>query len=193
MVRALRVVSVYRGLGPRGFALVAFGGAGGMHACALAEELGMGTVLAPRAGGVLSALGLAISDLRRDDVAPWLAPLDEVAEEQLARAFAVLEATAGADLESPRFQRRADLRYRLQSYELTVDADDLGALPERFAEAHEQRYGYRVDGEPIELVNLRLTTTGAVPKPELREAPATGGRAPRRRAGARGRGAGAGG
>jgi N-methylhydantoinase A len=181
MVRALRVVSVYRGLDPRDFALVAFGGAGGMHACALAEELGMGTVLAPRAGGVLSALGLAISDLRRDDVAPWLAPLDEVAEEELERAFADLEATAGADLESPRFQRRADLRYRLQSYELTVAADDLGALPERFAEAHEQRYGYRVDGEPIELVNLRLTTTVAVPKPELREAPATGGPAPQRR------------
>src|SRR5207253_7125070 len=87
MVRALRVVSVYRGLDPRDFALVAFGGAGGMHACALAEELGMDRVLAPRAGGVLSALGLAISDLRRDDVAPWLKPLDDVAEEELERAF----------------------------------------------------------------------------------------------------------
>ena len=163
MVRALRVVSVYRGLDPRDFALVAFGGAGGMHACALAEELGMDTVLAPRAGGVLSALGLAISDLRRDDVAPWLAPLDDVAEEELERAFADLEQAAGADLESPRFRRRADLRYRLQSYELTVDADDLGALAERFAAAHEQRYGYRVDGEPIELVNLRLTTTVRCP------------------------------
>jgi N-methylhydantoinase A len=134
----------------------------------------MDTVLAPRAGGVLSALGLAISDLRRDDVAPWLTPLDDVADEELERAFAALEEAAGADLESPRFQRRADLRYRLQSYELTVEADDLGALAERFAEAHEQRYGYRVDGEPIELVNLRLTTTVAVPKPELHEAPAEG-------------------
>jgi N-methylhydantoinase A len=171
MVRALRIVSVHRGLDPRDFALVAFGGAGGMHACALAEELGMDTVLAPRAGGVLSALGLAISDLRRDDVAAWLAPLDNVGVEELERAFADMEAAAGADLEAPRFQRRADLRYRLQSYELTVDAGDLGALAERFAEAHERRYGYRVDGEPIELVNLRLTTTVAVPKPELREAP----------------------
>jgi N-methylhydantoinase A len=181
MVRALRVVSVHRGLDPREFALVAFGGAGGMHACALAEELGMDTVLMPRAGGVLSALGLAISDLRRDDVAPWLAPLDGVAEEELERAFADLEEAAGTDLEAPRFQRRADLRYRLQSYELTVDADDLGALAERFAEAHERRYGYRVDDEPIELVNLRLTTTVAVPKPELREAPAEGEPAAHRR------------
>jgi N-methylhydantoinase A len=123
---------------------------------------------------VLSALGLAISDLRRDDVAPWLRPLVDIADEELERAFADLEEAAGADLESPRFQRRADLRYRLQSYELTVEADDLGALAERFAEAHEQRYGYRVDGEPIELVNLRLTTTVAAPKPELHESPATG-------------------
>jgi N-methylhydantoinase A len=130
---------------------------------------------------VLSALGLAISDLRRDDVAAWLAPLDDVAEQDLERAFAELEQAAAADLESPRFQRRADLRYRLQSYELAVDADDLGALAERFAEAHEQRYGYRVDGEAIELVNLRLVTTVAVPKPELREAPAEGGAAAVRR------------
>jgi N-methylhydantoinase A len=172
MVRALRVISVQRGLDPRDFALVAFGGAGGMHACALAEELDIETVLAPRAGGVLSALGLAISDLRRDDVAPWLAPLDEVETAALERAYAELEAAAGADLESPRFQRRADLRYRLQSYELTVAAADLGALAERFAEAHEQRYGYRMDGEPVELVNLRLTTTVPVDKPDLGEAPA---------------------
>lgn len=141
----------------------------------------MDTVLAPRAGGVLSALGLAISDLRRDDVAAWLAPLDEAVEEDLERAFGELEEAAGADLESPRFQRRADLRYRLQSYELTVDADDLGELAARFAEAHEQRYGYRVDGEPIELVNLRLTTTVVVPKPELRERPAHGAPEPGRR------------
>jgi N-methylhydantoinase A len=174
MVRALRVISVHRGLDPRDFALVAFGGAGGMHACALAEELGIETVLTPRAAGVLSALGLAISDLRRDDVAPRHALLDEVDAGELERAFAELEAAAGAGLEAPHFQRRADLRYRLQSFELTVDADDPRALAERFAAAHEQRYGYRVDGEPVELVNLRLVTIVAVPKPELREAPGGG-------------------
>ena len=80
MMRALRVISVERGLDPREFALLAFGGAGGMHACALAEELGMETVLVPRAGGVLCALGLAISDLRRDYVRPYLVDLEEVDE-----------------------------------------------------------------------------------------------------------------
>src|SRR5256714_2643238 len=122
MVRALRVVSVHRGLDPRDFALVAFGGAGGMHACALAEELGMDTVLAPRAGGVLSALGLAISDLRRDDVAAWLAPLGDVAVDELERGFADMEAAAGADLESPRFQRRAAPPCRPQALRLARPA-----------------------------------------------------------------------
>ena len=174
MIRALRVISVHRGLDPRDFALVAFGGAGGMHACALAEELQIETVLIPRAAGVLSALGLAISDLRRDDVAPRHLLLDDVGTDELEAAFAELEASAGAGLDAPHFQRRADLRYRMQSFELTVDADDLDALADRFGAAHEQRYGYRVDGEPVELVNLRLVTTVAVPKPELREAPADG-------------------
>ncbi|MGI8557386.1 MAG: hydantoinase/oxoprolinase family protein [Solirubrobacteraceae bacterium] len=171
MVRALRVISVERGLDPREFALVAFGGAGGMHACALAEELGMETVLGPKAGGVLSALGLAISDLRHDSVQPYHALLDGAQIDQLEQAFAEMEAAAGEGLDGPRFERRADLRYRMQSYELTVDADRLGALEDRFGVAHERRYGYRVAAEPIELVNLRLLTTIAVDKPALHEAP----------------------
>ena len=87
MVQALRVISVEKGLDPREFALVAFGGAGPLHACALAEELGMTTVLVPRASGVLSALGLAVSDVRRDYVTPLLSPLDEVKQSQLEDAF----------------------------------------------------------------------------------------------------------
>ena len=94
MVRALRVISVERGLDPRDFALVAFGGAGGMHACALAEELGMATVLVPKASGVLSALGLAISDLRRDYARPLLDKLDEVDRGELDAAYRELEARA---------------------------------------------------------------------------------------------------
>lgn len=174
MVRALRVISVERGLDPREFALVAFGGAGGMHACALAEELDIETVLGPKAGGVLSALGLAISDLRRDSVRPYHALLDEVAAQELDRAFAEMESAAGEDLDEPRFERRADLRYRMQSFEITVDADDLAALEDRFGAAHERRYGYRVAGEPVELVNLRLVTTIAVDKPTLSEPPDEG-------------------
>ena len=169
MGRALRVISVERGLDPREFALVAFGGAGGLHACALAEELGMRTVLVPRAGGVLSALGLAISDVRRDYSHTLLGALDELEGEAVESAFAELEERAREDLDDPALRRRADLRYRRQAFELTVEADDLDALADRFHAAHEQRYGYRMDGEPVELVNVRLIATVEVEKPELRE------------------------
>src|SRR5215217_3101975 len=155
MTRALRIISVERGLDPREFALLAFGGAGGMHACALAEELGMRTVLVPRAGGVLSALGLAISDIRRDYVSPYLAPLDAVDAEEFERSFTQMEAKAERDLDAHEHTRRADLRYGGQSFELTVEADTFEKLEQRFHAAHEQRYGYRMDDEDVELVNLR--------------------------------------
>jgi N-methylhydantoinase A len=169
MTRALRIISVERGLDPRDFALLAFGGAGGMHACALAEELGMQTVLVPRAGGVLSALGLAISDVRRDYVSPYLSPLDEVDAGEFEKRFARMESMAEKDLDDPGHTRRADLRYRGQSFELTVEADSLEKLEDRFHTAHERRYGYRMEEEAVELVNLRLVSTVAVEKPELDE------------------------
>ena len=182
MVRALRVISVERGLDPRDFALVAFGGAGGMHACALAEELGMTTVLVPRASGVLSALGLAMSDLRRDYAQPLLGELGEIDHGDLEAAFEQLESRAREDLDSPGLARRADLRYRGQSFELTVDAGDLDDLAERLHSAHEQRYGYRMEEEPVELVTVRLIATSAVERPELREQPADGEAEAQRRA-----------
>jgi N-methylhydantoinase A len=163
MARALRVISVERGLDPREFALVAFGGAGGLHACALAEELGIPALLVPRAGGVLSALGLAMSDVRVDAVRPLLGGADPEA------AFAEMEERAREELEDPELRRRADLRYRGQSFELTVEAGDLEAVEERFAEAHERRYGYRMEGEAVELVNARLVATQPVERPELSE------------------------
>ena len=165
MAAALRVISVERGLDPREFALVAFGGAGGMHACSLAEELGMRTVLVPRASGVLSALGLALSDLRRDYVRPLLAELGDDPPEGMEEGFAELEAAARADLDDPDCERRADARYGGQSFELMVPADDPDALAERFHAQHEQRYGYRMDGEPVQLVSLRLVATVEVDKP----------------------------
>jgi N-methylhydantoinase A len=161
MARALRVISIERGLDPREFALVAFGGAGGMHAVALAEELGIPKVLVPGAGGVLSALGLALSDLRRDRVAPLLRGLDDEAPHAVAAAARALEDDAHAELADATVERRADLRYRGQSFELTVDASDDGDLAERFHAAHEQRYGYRMDGEPIEVVCVRVVATVA--------------------------------
>jgi N-methylhydantoinase A len=168
MVRALRVISVERGLDPRDFALVAFGGAGGMHACALAEELGIGTILVPRAGGVLSALGLAISDLRRDYVQPLPGLLADVERERVERAFAQMQRDAARDLGEPALQRRADLRYGGQSFELTVAADDFDGVADRFHEAHARRYGYRMEDEPLELVSLRVVATVAVDRPRLR-------------------------
>ncbi|MGZ4440948.1 MAG: hydantoinase/oxoprolinase family protein [Gaiellaceae bacterium] len=143
MLRALRVVSVERGHDPREFALVAYGGAGPLHACALAEELGMGAVLVPAAAGVLSALGLAAGDERRDHVASHVRPLGEV-----------------DDLPA---EGEADLRYRGQSFELTVP---LGAdLAERFHRAHEERYGYADRGREVDLVAVR--TAEVVPGPAL--------------------------
>jgi N-methylhydantoinase A len=183
MTRALRVISVERGLDPRDFALVAFGGAGAMHACALADELQMRTIIVPKAAGVLSALGLAISDVRRDYVEALLCPLDELREDRLERAFADLEQRARDQLEDPDLARTADLRYRGQSFELTVDGREAERLAERFHERHEQRYGYRMDDEPLELVNVRLTATIRVEKPALREDPFDGeGATTRRRA-----------
>jgi N-methylhydantoinase A len=143
MLRALRVVSVERGHDPREFALVAYGGAGPLHACALAEELGMEAVLVPAAAGVLSALGLAAGDERRDHVVSHVRPLGEV-----------------PDL--PR-DGEADLRYRGQSFELTVPLG--GELAERFHRKHEERYGYADHGREIELVAVR--TAEVVPGPDV--------------------------
>jgi N-methylhydantoinase A len=152
MVRALRVVSVERGIDPRGLALVAFGGAGPLHACALAEELGMERVLVPLASGVLSALGLAAADLRRDYVAPAVVQFED------------LETRAAADLPGARRRRLVDARYRGQSYELTVSAD---GWESGFPAAHDQRYGFRLAAD-VELVNRRVVAVLQRRRPELR-------------------------
>ena len=146
MLRALRVVTVERGHDPRRLALVAFGGAGPLHACALAEELGMRTVLVPEAAGVLSALGLVASDERRDAVRSYLCPLEEAGE-------------------LPR-EGEADLRYAGQSFELTVPLSG-GDPAEAFHLAHEERYGYADRGRPIELVAVRTAEIRPGPAFEL--------------------------
>jgi N-methylhydantoinase A len=184
MIRALRVISVERGLDPRELTLVAFGGAGGLHACSLAEELEISRTLVPRAAGVLSALGLAIADVRHDQVAPLLAELGTVDATAVEARFAELEANARGRLaEDGRLSlaRLADLRYQGQSFELTVEAEDLEALPARFHAEHERRYGYRMDGEAVELVNLRLVATVPRVKPDLSEAPPRREQSPTRR------------
>ena len=145
MLWALRLVSVERGHDPREFALVAFGGAGPLHACALAEELGITTVLVPEAAGVLSALGLVASDERRDRVVSYVCPLEEAGE---------LPA-----------EGEADLRYRGQSFELTVPLG-LG-LAAAFHRAHEARYGYADPERQVELVAVRTAEVRPGPPLEL--------------------------
>ncbi len=145
MLRALRVVSVERGHDPAGFALVAFGGAGPLHACELADELGIRTVLVPEVAGVLSALGLVASDERRDAVRSYLMPL----------------ADAG---ELPR-QGEADLRYVGQSFELTVPLQD--GLAEAFHRAHEEQYGFAERVREIELVSVRTADVRKGPELDL--------------------------
>ena len=172
MVRALRVISVERGLDPRDFALVAFGGAGGMHACAMAEELGIRTVLLPRAAGVLSALGLALSDIRRDYVAPLLDGVDELDPETLRAAWAGLARRAREELArlgEPRTEQVADLRYRGQSYELVVGGETPEELVRAFHDAHQRRYGHHDDAEAVEIVGVRLVATVAGEKPDVVE------------------------
>jgi N-methylhydantoinase A len=118
--------------------------------------------------------------VRRDYVEVLLGEPDA---DRLEPAFGDLEARAREDLDDPRLSRGADLRYRGQSFELTVDAGELESLVARFHDAHEQRYGYRMEEEPVELVNVRVTATVAVDKPELREEPGErDGRSGRRRA-----------
>jgi N-methylhydantoinase A len=145
MLRALRVVSVERGHDPARFALVAFGGAGPLHACELADELGSTTVLVPENAGVLSAFGLVASEERVDSVRSYLVPLEE----------------AGA---LPP-EGEADLRYAGQSFELTLTLQrDLG---EAFHRAHEERYGFAERGRTIELVAVRTAETRAGPDVHL--------------------------
>jgi N-methylhydantoinase A len=145
MLRALRVVSVERGHDPRDFALVAFGGAGPLHACALADELGSTRVLVPELAGVLSALGLVASDERRDHIRSFVVPLEQAGE-------------------LPQ-NGEADLRYRGQSFELTVPlGPDVAA---RFHAAHEERYGHADRERPIELVAIRTAEIRPGPRLEL--------------------------
>ncbi|MGH2750317.1 MAG: hydantoinase/oxoprolinase family protein [Actinomycetota bacterium] len=170
MVRALRVVSVERGLDPRDFGLVAFGGAGPLHACALAEELGMSTVLIPHAGGVLSALGLALSEMRGDYVHPLLGPVDRLDAAAFDGALNDLQERAKEELgPEASFEHSADLRYVGQSFELTIPTGDVEAMIRSFHEAHDKRFGYRMEDESVEVVSVRLTATIAFEMPDLVE------------------------
>ena len=164
MVRALRVVTVQRGIDPRRYALLAFGGAGGLHAARIADELGITKILCPRASGVLSALGLVVSPRRRDVQRSVFLARDELTAERIAELGAELGEHAREALKEPDAELRAtyELRYRGQAFELAIGGGTEPAvadLREAFETEHEDRYGYRDPDQELELVTIRVTAT----------------------------------
>jgi N-methylhydantoinase A len=176
MVRALRVVTVERGIDPRRFALLPFGGAGPMHAAAIAAELGIESILCPRAGGVLSAFGLCASERRRDTARTVMLAGAELSAERIASEVAAMRDAAGAELEGAELELVYGLRYAGQAFELPVPASaepDPDDLTERFERAHEERYGHRDPDGDVILVDVQLALV--VPGPEPRPAAAAAG------------------
>jgi N-methylhydantoinase A len=169
MAKVLRIVTVERGLDPRAFALVAFGGGGPLHACAMASELGIARVIVPANPGLFSARGLLDAQLGGNELLALLQPAGEVDYEAVQRWFEQSEARLAASLieqgaqpQTIAFRREYDARYRGQSFELTIGHDRSSeANAQRFHDAHRERYGYDVPGEAVELVNARLTALGA--------------------------------
>ena len=175
MARALRVVTVERGVDPRDFALMPFGGAGPMHAAALADELEMSRILCPRACGVLSALGLAASERRRDAARTVSLRGESFSSERIADEIGGLRDSIATGMEDAEIEVVFEMRYRGQAFELPIAGDE-GSSPdelgERFASEHERRYGYRDPEAEVELVTIRVALV--VPGPEPRLAAAGG-------------------
>jgi N-methylhydantoinase A len=174
MEAAIRVISVERGLDPRSFTLVAFGGAGPLHACELASALRIPRVLVPTTPGVLSALGMLVADTLKDYVRTVMIPI-EGSQEILSTTLAGLEEQGRADLsregistDQQVIERYLDLRYVGQSYELTIPfEEESGQAAQQFHLAHERRFGYNDPNERIQVVNVRLKARGSVDLPVL--------------------------
>jgi N-methylhydantoinase A len=181
MERALRVISVERGYDPRDFTLVAFGGAGPLHACALAEALRVPRVLVPPNPGLLCALGALLADATLETVRTVMLRLEAAAPSEpspeaeaviqtvLAELRRALQEQAAGDpaFEPARFVAEADMRYAGQSYELRVPLESAAGAAGAFEQAHERRYGRRFEGRAFELVNVRLRMIGRVTRPPL--------------------------
>jgi N-methylhydantoinase A len=173
MTRALRVVTVERGVDPRGYALLPFGGAGPMHAAALAAELEISRIVCPRASGVLSALGLIAAGHRRDTARTVLLAGDQLSAERIAGEVAALSEPLRAGMEGAEIEVVYELRYRGQAFELPVPGPpgpDPAQLAEDFAAEHEARYGYRDPEGELELVTIRVSAVEPGPEPRPRAA-----------------------
>ena len=188
MARAIRVISVQRGRDPRDYTLVAFGGAGPLHAARLAAELEIKRFLVPRNPGILCAMGLLLADLRADFAMTRLLPLSAAAVDDMAAITAMLRqrcdawfAEEGIAPAARRIAFTVDMRYAGQNYELSIPLPDGAAnagaidrLAADFAGAHQQLYGFVVEDEPMQLVTFRAEASGVVNKAELQPSPDAG-------------------
>ncbi|NHJ85186.1 MAG: hydantoinase/oxoprolinase family protein [Asgard group archaeon] len=182
MSRILRIVTVERGLDPRDFILLAFGGAGPLHACALAEELSIKEILIPNNPGLFSAMGLLFTDVKHTFVKSIRADLAGINHKSLEKDFQQLEGMGESVLveesfskQSIQHQRIVDLRYAGQGFELFIPISNIklqnddcsDKIKKLFQEKHEAIYGYILETEPIELVNIRVNSLGVIKKPKL--------------------------
>ncbi|MFQ5682256.1 MAG: hydantoinase/oxoprolinase family protein [Candidatus Binatia bacterium] len=188
MEEAIKAVSSQRGYDIRDFTLVAFGGAGPMHAGRMVRDLGISSLLIPLTPGVTSALGLLVADVKHDYVRSKLAPLKELDLSELNGLFSQLTEHARRDLLEEGFSNEEitlhpflDLRYAGQGYELTVPsptpplkATDLDLMRRRFDGQHEKAHGHKAESEPVELVSLRLNSVGLVPQANFSPVSPTG-------------------
>jgi N-methylhydantoinase A len=181
---AMRTITVERGYDPREFTLVAFGGMGPTIAWRIAAELGIGRILVPRDPGAFSAWGMLVTDVHQEHSATRITPLDQATPEAIEAQFAALEQQGVADLLREKFARErirtlrtAGMRYRGQSYEVSVPVGavatphDLAKLAQAFHEAHRRRYGHMAQNEAVEIVNFKVTAVGEIAKPRLKPAP----------------------
>ncbi|WP_020497274.1 hydantoinase/oxoprolinase family protein [Sciscionella marina] len=188
MAQAIRTLTVEHGLEPGEFALLAFGGAGPMHAAFIAREIGVTEVVVPRFPGAFSAWGMLEADVRRDFTMQFFATSADLDTAALARSLDELRDLAWAALgeqgiteDKRSVVHGIDMRYESQDYTLTVpildedtvdSADFLARIEERFAEAHHRRYGHATPGAPVQFVTIRTTGHGVVPRPEAAPEPA---------------------
>ncbi len=173
MARALRVISIQRGIDPRPYALMTFGGAGSLHVCALADALGITTAIVPVHSGVLSAFGMLAAPRSRELSRSLLGSLRELSIDDIEQGFAAMVAQGQEELQAEgvcaediEIRYLVDLRYVGQSYTLPITWSDTETAIKEFHGLHKGRYGHDLD-LPVELVNLRVTLSGEMPKPYL--------------------------
>ena len=181
MMRTVRVVSVERGYDIRDFALVSFGGAGPLHSCELAEDLGINKIIVPASPGTFCSLGLLVADIQYDYVRTCILPAENNSLEKINAVYEELIEEGKQFLDHEKiesqnriYQRQADARYHMQNYELTIripsgklDEQKLKEFCDYFHKEHERKYGYCDRSQKIELVNLRVSTIGLREKPTL--------------------------